>query len=457
MIATYETFRDSCLDLSPLGLDSDSSGSHSSVTPANARVLARLIDSPIHFCQIPELGDIICVVNPEADACEQVLPVAKDLSDFIGLLVFCKDAALIAGAHRWSSFRFHELTAAVQTGMKAQSVLRALQNTYHPPVLENPGAMMGQLRKEFDHPPHTSDWKVGMNADFGETNFKGKAGKELTLNKRLSQQEGIWHVPAAYLCDNGIVVDTVLAVPIERLMKFQARWNVDCEDPLSLVNKLQRQLDDPLSASVTGTLLVNDKPLRCKTSFTALWNPLGENSAKVRRILNHYGLDPDQGYLFRRYCFPRKGKYPQIRILELSLEALPVPVPGPVFTAQNAGERFRFTHPGTGLEHTLTVVSVNAEALNPNFLTNHPCFYHRLSYALEPSISPENFRLADRDPGDLWEGYQDDPAAVIYANRRPDPGRYALSSLHYEPRNQVHWQMIFRRKLQKDCLLKLLP
>ena len=55
------------------------------------------------------------------------------------------------------------------------------------------------------------------------------------------------------------------------------------------------------------------------------------------------------------------------------------------------------------------------------------------------------------------EDYQDDPAAVIYADKKPDPGRYALSSLHYEPQDQVRWQMIFRRKICKDLQLQLLP
>ena len=143
--------------------------------------------------------------------------------------------------------------------------------------------------------------------------------------------------------------------------------------------------------------------------------------------------------------------------MELTLEATQVMVPEESFTVQKAGTRFRFTHPGSGLEHSFTALCVSQEALNPNFLTNHPCYYTKLTYALEPSISPENFRIVDQEPGDPWEGYQDEPAAVIFRDRKPDPGRYALSSLHYEPRDQVRWQMIFRRKLHKDIQLKLLP
>jgi hypothetical protein len=143
--------------------------------------------------------------------------------------------------------------------------------------------------------------------------------------------------------------------------------------------------------------------------------------------------------------------------MQLTLEAVPVMVPEEGFTVQENGGRFRFIHPSTGLEHIFTVTDLSQEALNPNFLTNHPCFYTRMTYSLEPSISPENFRIVDQKPSDFWEGYQDDPASVIYADRKPDPGRYALSSLHYEPQDQVCWQMIFRRKIYKDLNLQLLP
>lgn len=319
---------------------------------------------------------------------------------------------------------------------------------------------MAQLRMEFEDRSREAEkagWKVGFETDFSQACPKGAAGRELSLVRSITRKEGTWLVPAAYLCEDGIVVDAVLEVSPARLLDFQDRWGERSKGMLSLPDKLQRQLDNPLTANVTGILAVNDKPLRCKKSFTAIWNPLLDNGPEVRRILKHYRLDPDRGYLFRRYCFLRKGKQPQIRTMQLNLEAVPVMVPEEPFTLRKSGERFCFTHPGTGLEHTFTAVSVSQEALNPNFLTNHPCFYTRLTYTLEPSISPENFRVVDRDPSDYWEGYQDDPAAVIYADKKPAPGRYALSSLHHEPLNDVHWQMIFRRKLQKDVQLKLLP
>lgn len=453
---TFETFRQSCLDLSVLGLQDEPTVKNSVIMPENARILAWLANSPVYFCQIPEQGEMVFAVDPNSFPEEQILPVAKDISHFVGLLICCKDAALIAGAHQWSRFRFLEQIEAIIPGMKAQSVLRALENIYHPPTVQDPATDMLQLRQSFTASLET-EYFVGFNMDFHQDCPKEQSGDTLVVNRSIAGENEIWNVPAIFMYEDGIVVDTYLEVESSKLELFFKDWSSHSEASLSLGHKLQRYLDNPLTSTFTGILSINDKPVRCKNSFSAAWNPLLDNPAYVRRLMNHHRLDPNQGYLFKRYCFPRKGKYPKIRTMELILEALPVMVPDESFTVHKDGQRFRFTHPSTGLDHIFTAVSLTQEALNPNFLTNHPCFYSRLVYTLEPSISPENFRIVDREPSDYWEDYQDEPAAVIYADRKPDSGRYALSSLHYEPQSNVHWQILIRRKLHNDLKLKLLP
>ena len=455
-MSIYQKFKNSCLDLTILGLEDESTFTSSRI-PENARVLSRLVGSSVCFCQISDQGDTVFTFDPNALPGEQLIPVAEDIPHFIGLLICCPDAALIAGAYQWSSLRLKERIANIALSMKAQSVIRALTNTYQPPVIEDPVAMMKQLRSELPDASQQGHWKVGFDKDFVRTCDAGQCGKELVLNRKLTTGNRTWHVPSVYLCDGGIVVDAYLAVSPEKLTDYRSKWANRSNETLSLADKLQRQLDDPMSAAVSGILSVNDKLLRCKRSFTATWDPMGDNTAKERSILNHYGLDYDQGYLFRRYCFVRKGKHPQIRSMQLTLEAIPVMVPEESFTVTKDGEQFTFRHPSTGLQHRFTAVAISQEALNPNFLTNHPCFYSRLTYALEPSISPENFTVVDCDPGDQWEGYQDDPAALIYANRKPDRGRYALSSVHYEPKDPIRWRMLIRRKLHPDIQMNLLP
>lgn len=455
-MSIYQKFKNSCLDLTILGLQDQPSFTPNRL-PDNARILSWLVGSSVCFCQLPDHGDTVFAADADALPSEQLIPVAEDIPHFIGLLVCCPDAALIAGAYQWSSKRFQQRITAITLSMKAQSVIRALTNTYHPPVIENPISMMAQLRTVFSDRSQLGQWKVTFDRDFAQDCADARCGKELVLNRKAAADRSTWHVPSVYLCEDGIVVDVFMEVSDERLANYQNVWQHRKDETLSLADKLQRQLDDPMTAAVTGVLTVNEKVLRCKRSFTAIWDPMSDNSARERSILRHYGLDLDQSYLFRRYCFARKGKQSQVRSMQLTLEATPAMVPDRSFTVTEDGMQFTFKHPATGLEHCFTALSLVPEALNPNFLTNHPCFYTRLNYALEPSISPENFTVVDCDPGDPWEGYQDDPAAVIFANRKPDRGRYALSSLHYEPREHVCWRMLFRRKLHPDISLKLLP
>lgn len=468
----YYKFRSSSLDTSPLGLSSGQDHSDSVYTPSGARLLAWLSgESKVHFCQVEALGELVFVVNPNATPGDCIHPVAKDLPEFIGLLTACKDAALLAVAHTCSQLRFQELVDSIKPSMKARSVLRALENTYHPPVVRNAYGVMEALRESFDyrsiplHPdyfewcpirPGTPKWEVGFVTGFGDYCQKGAAGKELPVNRHFTWQGDDWSVPGIYLCESGIIVDYCLEVNAQRIRAFMEKWAGRSDAAMSVEDKMFRQLENPLDMDCTGVLTVNDREFRCKQSLGIVWNPYEDNPWQARRTLEHYRLDKNKGYLFRREFYPRKGKFPPIRTLQLTLMAAPVSVPGQRFIAPEAGERITFTHPDTGRKHTLTVVSQTREALDPNFLSNHPCCYTKLVYELEPGIDSPWFQIADCDPGDPWEGSSDGPSSVFFAGEKK-LNNVALSSLRYTPAEQISWRMIFRQKLQPDVRVRLLP
>lgn len=467
----YYKFRNSSLDTSPLGLYAGPERSDSVFTPSHARIVAWLGgDSKVHFCQIDGLGDLVFAVDPGATPGDCIHPVAKDFPEFIGLLVQCKDASLIAGAYRWSRIRFEALAAAVKPSMKARSVIRALENIYHPPVVKDAYGVMEALQHSFDytsiplHPnyfewcpirPGTPKWEVGFGTGFGDYCEKGLAGKELAVNRGFVWQGENWCVPAVYLCESGIIVDHYLEVGAERVHSFMRKWSGRCEDTMSIEEKMYRQLDDPLTMDCVGTLLVNDKQFRVRQAFCLCWNPYEDNPWQARRVLEHYRLDRSKGYLLRRECYLRKGKFPPIRTMQLTLSAEPVSVPGQRFIAPEPGEQLTFTHPDTGKKHTLTVISQAREALDPNFLSNHPCCYTKLVYELEPAIDPEWFRIVDCEPGDIWEGSKNGP--MVPTGKKAQSGYMAVSSLRHVPAKQINWRMICRQKLRQDVKVRLLP
>lgn len=467
----YRKFRNSSLDTAPLGLWSGPDTSDSVYTPTGSRIVAWEKPNGIHFCQVEGFGSMVFAVDPSAPPGDCIHPVAKDIPDLLALVMTCRHASIISRAYRWSRALFDRKISAVHLEHKTRSILRALENTYHPPLIRDPYGYIAAIQQEFDydllplHPdyfewcpirPGALKWDVGYGNNFFDYCDKSQAGQELALRHGFRWHEEQWAVASVYLCEQGIVVDSYLQVSGDTMERFDQKWGSKDPTQLSIEEQMRRTLEDPLSVEARGSLFVNDKPVPLKHSYLLRWDPLADNCWNARRTLEHYGMDRSNGYLLRRECFLRKGKNPPIRTMDLKLEAAPVAVPGQRFIAPRTGESMSFTHPATGQVHTLTVTAQTREALDPNFLSNHPCCYTRLSYALEPPISKEAFSIVDCDPGDRLQTVPEAPAAMLLTGKIPSAGAFAISSLRHKPAETVTWRMIFRQKLRQDVTVKLL-
>ena len=465
----YQKFRNSSLDTTDIGLTPGPDCSDSVYTPSGAKILAW--NKGIHFCLVEGFGEMVFAVDPSAPPGDCVHPVANNLPDFFGLMTATRSAKLIANAYQWSRAYFNEKAAAIVPTLKMRSVLRALENTYHPTRIVDPHGYILNIQQNFDystlplHPdyfewcpirPGAPKWNVGFGSDFCDYCDPAKAGQELPLQRTFTWKDENWQVSAVYLCDNGIVVDSHLAVSGEQVDKFVDKWS-KAGPRLSIEEEMTRSLEDPLSFGARGSLSVNGKPAPLRQQFLATWNPRIANPWQSRRTLEHYNLDRNTGYLFRRECFQRRGKNPPIRTMELTLEAEPVSTPGQRFLAPGVGNTMEFTHPDTGKTHILTVTAQTREALDPNFLSNHPCCYTRLTFFLNPHINKELFQVVDCDPGDPHPDSSDGPTALFLTEKTPSVGHCAISSLRYTPADQITWRMVFRRKDRSDVTIPLLP
>ena len=384
----YQKFRRSSLDISPLGLITGPEESDSVYTPARYRIVAWSRDMSFHFCQVEGFGDIVFAVDPSAPPGDCVHPVAKTLLDFISLLTTCADAALIARAYRLSSYLFNKQMAAIRRSVRINAVIRAVNNNFRPPVIDAPYEYITELQSTFAYQtlplrgdyfewcpirPGMLRWTVGYGTGFSDHCDKDKAGQELRLNRQVQWGKHQWVIPSVYLCDNGVVVDSYLEVSGEVMEKFQEKWSNRSLEQMSVEEQMRRKLEDPLGIDVRGGLLINDEPAPLKKISEVRWDPTMDNDWHARRALEHYGLDRNKAYLLRREHFLRRRKTPPIRELTLTLQAAPVSVPGQRFIAPRAGDCMSFTHPATGQVHTLKVIAQTREALDPNFLSNHPC------------------------------------------------------------------------------------
>ena len=141
----FEKFRNSCLDTSAVGLTVGSEFSYFGATPEGARVIAWAEIYGIHFCYKPG-SDGIYVVEPDAPKDEMVRMVAKNFPEFLGLIVACNHASVLWQFHEMSRGQFNAYLESNKPGMKQRSVLRAIQNIYHPPTVADPYSYLKNLK-----------------------------------------------------------------------------------------------------------------------------------------------------------------------------------------------------------------------------------------------------------------------------------------------------------------------
>ena len=141
----FDKFKNSCLDTSAVGLTVGSEYSYYGATPEGARVIAWAEIQGIHFCRKPDVEGIY-VVNPDAPKSEAVQLVAKNFLEFLGLVVACNHASVLWQAHAMTRAQFNAYLDAHKHSMKQRSVLRAIQNIYHPPTVADPYSYIKNLK-----------------------------------------------------------------------------------------------------------------------------------------------------------------------------------------------------------------------------------------------------------------------------------------------------------------------
>ena len=99
-----------------------------------------------HFCS-KEGCDTIYVVEPDAPKKKAVYPIAANFPEFMGLVVACNHASVLWQAQDLSRKEFDALVQKNKPYMQQRSVLRAIGNIYHPPVIADPYGYMKNLRK----------------------------------------------------------------------------------------------------------------------------------------------------------------------------------------------------------------------------------------------------------------------------------------------------------------------
>lgn len=479
----YYKFRASSLDTADVGLHTGAETSGSVFTPQNATVIGWAGDS--HFCFVEGFDETVFSVDPSAAPGEYVQPVAGSFSDFLGLLTACKDTLPIRQAYQWSRGRFEEFVNNRRPSMKQRSILRALENTYRPPVIPDPYAYIRSIQAKFDysalplHPdysehcafrPGTLRWRVCLGEDFFPDPGEGRTCRETAVGRSFTLGDEEWSVPAIYTCDRGIVVDCIARICLDKVRRFTEKWTGLTEQNLTRQQQLELEAEQPFHTPVSAALKIGGNTLHNYTERTLRWNPLTDNHWPARKTAEHYGLDPENAWVIRRFTFSHKIKKDAVLTpLTMIIKPQPVKRPGSCFTVAGAGDSLEFTHPATGTVHTLTVEAYSREELDPNFLYDLPRHYTQMTYTIRPEPEENSVSIQDtldNDPvrqvqGSVPDGAgiiggADGPTAVLVPFPRGKRNQTAISALHYTPVSRVRWQLVFRERRGEDRTVPLL-
>lgn len=491
----YEKFQKLPIDHGAIGLMQRDTQVRHYCTPQNAEIIGWAGVDGIHYCTIPQFGEMIFAVSP-MNIGDCVHPIARNFTDLLRMLLYCGDLAALEQCYAWDEEQFNAFLIDCPATGQQQAVLDEIRKEFRLEPMEDAFAYVKKLQSGFDlsqipytedyydpdmnaaAPVKPSEWKVTYDGGFWPRD--GRPGEEIPIGKVFSWGEEIWHIPAAYACGEGMVLDFCVEVAPARVKAWIDKWDLLNEAQRRDTQAVQRQIEqeNPLNIDFRPVLDVNGQKMREDRGCGICWIPAscvnGEerNRTENRAFLDHYGLDKSRCWAIQRTSFPWAAEHqPGVRSIALHLEREMTDIPGPCFPTPAVGESIVFTHPITGAVHTLTAQAYQPQEMDasrmPADMMEYPRHYTMLTYTLEPEIPARNYILQDSVPNDEPRfrkqaaacmgiiGGADGPTAILFTRRDLPKPHAACSALHFEPAQTVQWQLLFREKLLADMDVRL--
>ncbi len=502
-----KSFKKTKIDLSQLGFDMNGDFELYYCTPKNAQIIASSGVDGIHFCTIPQFGEIIFTVSP-MNFGDCVHPIARNFEDLLRLLLHCGDIAALEQCFAWDEEQYIAFLMDNPITEKQQAVLDEIKNKCGLEPIVDSFSYVKELQAEFDlsQIPYTEDyfdpemnaaapevpteWAVYYEHGFWNRNAKGKPGEEIAINKNFSWGDEMWHIPAAYSCSKGLVVDFCIEIQPEKEKAFINKWYPVLLQDENVSDELREQIEqeNPIDVNFRTHLQVNRKPVIAKHGNSVQWLPESclpdgvRNESESKEIIRHYGLDETKVWSFHRWSFPWSSKSkPEIKTISLKLERDPVTIQGVHFKNPSVGDVISFVHPFSKIEHKLTVIAYEKQEFPRQGFQHEeyefPTLHTAMTYTLEPELSGRNFQVRDcfqneqpkRRPRNQFEpeanqnacaiaiiGGADGPTAVFVSGGQNSEQHQALSALRFEHADDIEWKVVFHEKLTEDIETELL-
>ncbi len=335
--------------------------------------------------------------------------------------------------------------------------------------------------------------KVYYNGGFWRHRDRSHAGQKRELNAMFEWGSERWHIPAAYLCAKGLVLDICAEIDPHTMKAFMEKWQLPGEEHFNEAERRRLELDNPMDIGFRAAICLNGREIRADHSSSVgfvprmcypqemEWFEEMHGPKEARELLAYYGLDPQKVWRFHRISFPwPTRRKPQLRSLYVQMEREPETIYGERFSNPSVGQKIGFTHPVTGTQHCLTVLAYEQGEFDMRGCEDgqleFPKYHMSMTYALEPDLSEIHFAVRDclendeprqkrtdaytprmtYDAAIALIGGADGPTAFFVAGVNVEKPHCALSALHFEPAADVEWQIEFREQMVKTkeyCLI----
>lgn len=310
-----------------------------------------------------------------------------------------------------------------------------------------------------------------------------KAGRSIPLNFVFSYGGYDWHIPSAYLCTEGLVLDICLRIPIEKLRTFHDEWQ-EAEEEHLLREQLERfELENPMNFRADFEAVINGEIVRSAGGCGTSWQPdLSEShEGAAMRVeddwMNAYHLERGSGWNCDRMRFRwNSTKERELETLSVKIKKNNEIYPcNKHFICKPGCEPFDivFNHPRTSLPYELHILSCTREEMEEPVFGNeeksegkteekteektenktknkiknkrsvYPKKYCTLSYRISPdSLEGQSFSVNDCSESDRPKNERRNTAtciSVISSSRGEEKIKCGYSSLHHEPVEEVEW------------------
>lgn len=370
--------------------------------------------------------------------------IAENFEDFLGLLLSCGHTEILCNIPHWTRLRFNRERSRKHPSRKQQMICNALKNCFQPPLIADPYGYVQNLQNT--SPSLTK--------------------QQTTTTVQLGLRQ--WQARNLQILDMDATLDVCVRIPGSQVVDFYDRWEGIMPDE---EQQQEMTATDPFALQTQFRAVTGGNSIGVQILEQLHWDPLSDNSEAAQDALHRLQLDGEDGWIMLRLLLQTgKRKKKPIRSLSLELISETVTIPGPHISAPEQGSHISITHPVSGKALDLSVYSSTLEALDPNFLTNPPCYYTRLCYSMDPPMHHDAFTIYDPAPHDPLQtppGCTDPhpdpeletaPTSTLAEadDTLPSHIRTAFSARHYHPQINVTWHTAFRCKRYPDGVLPII-